>query len=394
MSKPLEGIRVIDLGQIFAAPYCTLQLAYMGADVIKIEPPVGGEHLRRPDASPGGVSYSFLMLNVNKKSVTLNLKDGRGRDILMRLLEDADILVENFSSGVMESMGLGYEELHQRFPRLIYASAKGYCPGGRWANLGAMDSTVQASSGFISVTGDSDGPGTRTPATFIDMSTGSHLVSGILAALIHRGRTGKGQKVEVALADVSIPSMAGLIANELEGKPYHRMGNRHRNACPSNVYETSDGEVLIFCLTEKHWRTLVKLMRREDLLTLPRYQDHASRFAIADEVDGIVLGWTRDHSRDWIIEHLMEHGVPCAPVRSVAEVVADPDFETKGMLVESDSATRGRIKALGSPIRLSDVERPSKVKRAPVLGENTEEVLARIGIDSAEIAKLRGERIV
>ncbi|MBV8843337.1 MAG: CoA transferase [Bryobacterales bacterium] len=214
MGLPLEGIRVIDLGQIFAAPYCTLQLGFMGAEIIKIEPP-RGEPLRRPDISPGGANYAFLMLNANKKSVILNLKHPRGREILLRLLTDADVLIENYSAGVMESFGLDYEQLRERFPRLIYASGKGYGSDGRWARLGALDSTVQAASGFISVTGPADGPGTRTPSTFIDMGTGSHLASGILAALIQRGRTGCGQKVEVAMLDVSVASMTGLIANQL-----------------------------------------------------------------------------------------------------------------------------------------------------------------------------------
>lgn len=231
-AKPLDGIRVIDLGQIFAAPYCTLQLACMGAEIIKVEPPKIGEHLRRPEASPGGVSYSFLMLNANKKSITLNLKHPRSHEVMLKLLADADVLVENYSTGVMESLRLGYEDLRGEFPRLIYASGKGYGSDGPWAKLGAMDSTVQAASGFISVTGSEEGPGARTPATFIDMGAGSHLTSGILAALIQRGRTGRGQKVEVAMLDMCVPSMTGLIANELEGKPYTRMGNRHPQCLP------------------------------------------------------------------------------------------------------------------------------------------------------------------
>src|SRR5437660_9698793 len=164
-----------------------------------------------------------------------------------------------------------------------------------------MDSTIQAASGFISVTGFADGPGTRTPTTFIDMGTGSHLVSGILAALVQRGRTGRGQKVEVAMMDAALPSMSGLIANELEGKPYTRMGNRHRAACPSNVYETADGEILIFCVSEAHWRTVARLMRRDDLLHSARYKDHVARFAIADEVDAVVTEWTRVHRRDELV---------------------------------------------------------------------------------------------
>lgn len=390
---PLEGVRVIDLGQIFAAPYCTLQLAYMGAEVIKVEPPGAGEFLRRPEASPGGVSYSFLMLNAGKKSITLNLKHRRGREILLELLADADVMVENYSAGVMESLGLGYEQLRERFPRLIYASGKGYGADGPWAKLGAMDSTVQAASGFISVTGFEDGPGSRTPATFIDMGTGSHLTSGILAALLQRGRTGRGQKVEVAMLDMTIPSMTGLIANELEGKPYRRMGNRHRNACPSNIYAAADGEVLIFCVSEAHWRTVATLMRRDDLLKSPRYKDHAARFAIADEVDGIVGEWTRAHTRDYLVRTLMERGVPCAPVRSVAEVVADPEVERRRMLIASESAARGAIRVMGSPIKLSAAT-PDSPAPPPVLGQHTAEVLAAIGIDTAELEQLKAAGVI
>jgi CoA:oxalate CoA-transferase len=395
MALPLEGIRVIDLGQIFAAPYCTLQLGYMGAEIIKIEPPRGGEMLRRPDQSSGGVSYAFLMLNANKKSVTLNLKHSRGRAILMQLLHDADVLVENYSSGVMEQLGLGYEHLRDRFPRLVYASAKGFGSDGPWAKLGAMDSTIQAASGFVSVTGFEDGPGTRTPTTFIDMGTGSHLVSGILAALVQRGRTGRGQKVEVAMMDAALPSMSGLIANELEGKPYTRMGNRHRAACPSNVYETADGEILIFCVSEAHWRTVARLMHRGELLRSARYKDHAARFAIADEVDAMVSEWTRAHRRDELLQMLLEHRVPCAPVRTIAEVVKDPETRRRGMLVDSRFPTRGSISVIGSPIKLSEGDYSRYLLNPPpALGEHTAEVLGAVGIGAGELERLRAEGVV
>jgi CoA:oxalate CoA-transferase len=395
MALPLEGVRVIDLGQIFAAPYCTLQLAYMGAEVIKIEPPGGGELLRRPDISPGGASYAFLMLNANKKSVTLNLKHARGRGILIRLLENADVLVENYSSGVTERLGFGYQQLSARFPRLVYASAKGYASDGPWAKLGALDSTIQASSGFISVTGFADGPGIRTPAAFIDIGTGSHLVSGILAALMQRSRTGRGQKVEVAMLDMSLASMSGLIANELEGKPYTRMGNRHRAACPSNVYETAAGAILIFCVSEAHWQTLVRLMHRDELLGSPRYKDHASRFAIADEVDNIVSEWTQAHERDALVQTLIEHHVPCAPVRTVAEVVSDPETRRRGMLLDSEFQPRGPISVLGSPIKLSDYDYSDyPLNPPPALGQHTAEVLAAVGIRAPELEELKQEGVV
>ncbi|MDB5108506.1 MAG: carnitine dehydratase, partial [Candidatus Binatus sp.] len=283
MTMPLEGIRVIDFGQVYAAPYCTLQLAAMGADVVKIEPPITGEVLRRPDISPGGANYSFLMLNANKRSLSLNLKHPRGQEIALKLLEDADVLVENYLEGVMELFGLAYPQISPRFPRLIYASGRGYGSDSRYAKLGSMDNTIQASSGFISITGFPDQP-VKTSATFIDMGTGSHLVSGILAALIQRGKTGRGQHVEVAMLDVAIPAMTSAIAPALQGQKFRRLGNRHWGACPTNVYPARDGEILIFCLTEVHWRTLAKLMRREELIDDPRCRNHGTRLKIADEL--------------------------------------------------------------------------------------------------------------
>jgi CoA:oxalate CoA-transferase len=395
MGLPLEGIRVVDLGQIFAAPYCTLQLAQMGAEIIKIEPPGVGESLRRAESSPGGVGYSFLMLNANKRSVTLNLKHPRGREIILKLIARADVLVENYSAGVMESFGLGYGDLHGRFPRLVYASAKGYASDGPWARLGAMDSTVQASSGSISVTGYPDRSGVRTPATFIDMGTGSHLVSGILAALLQRERGGHGQKVEVAMLDVCVPALTGLIAEQLQTRKPERLGNRHRNACPSDVYAAADGEILIFCLTEPHWRTLARLMGREELIGDPRFRNHATRLANIDEVNRAVAGWTRGKRRDELIAALIGGGVPSAPVRTVEELTGDPEVARRGMLLDSEFPTHGAIKVAGSPIKLSDAPYAQRPRiRPPMLGEHTAEVLASIGIDAAELERLRGDGVV
>jgi crotonobetainyl-CoA:carnitine CoA-transferase CaiB-like acyl-CoA transferase len=395
MGLPLDGIRVIDLGQIFAAPYCTLQLAMMGAEVIKIEPPGTGESLRRAGSSAGGVGYSFLMLNANKRSVTLNLKHSRGREIILKLIEGADVLVENYTTGVMESFGLGYEDLRSRFPRLVYASAKGYASDGPWARLGAMDSTVQASSGFMSMTGYPDRSGVRTSATFIDMGTGSHLVSGILAALLQRERSGHGQRVEVAMLDVCVPALTGLIADQLQEHKLKRLGNRHRNACPSDVYPARDGEVLIFCLTEPHWRSLARLMGLEELINEPRFKDHATRLANVDEVDRAVTGWTGGLSRDELIATLTGQGVPCAPVRTIEELVADPEVARRGMLLDSEFPSRGAIKVAGSPIKMSQAPQPERPwLRPPVLGEHTAEVLASIGIGAAELERLRGDGVV
>jgi formyl-CoA transferase len=335
------------------------------------------------------------MLNANKRSVTLNLKHSRGREIILKLLERADVLVENYSAGVMESFGLVYEDLHGRFPRLVCASAKGYASDGPWARLGAMDSTVQASSGLMSVTGYPDRSGVKTPATFIDMGTGSHLVSGILAALLQRERSGRGQKVEVAMLDVCVPALTGLIADQLQGRSPERLGNRHRNACPSDVYPAADGEILIFCLTEPHWRALVRLMGREELIGDPRFSNHATRLANVDEVDCAVAGWTRDKRRVQLIAALIAAGVPSAPVRTIEELTADPEVTRSGMLLDSEFPTRGAIKVAGSPIKMSEAPQPEVPQmRPPVLGEHTAEVLASVGIDAAELERLRADGVV
>ncbi len=390
MSLPLEGIRIIDFGQIYAVPYCTLQLAAMGAEIIKIEPPRTGEMLRRPDL-PGGVNYSFLMLNPNKKSVTLNLKHPSAREIVFKLLEKADVVVENYLDGVMESFGLGYDEIARRFPRLIYASGKGYGSASRFAKLGSMDNTIQASSGFISITGFPD-RGVKTSATFIDMGTGSHLTSGILAALIDRGKTGKGQKVEVAMLDVAIPALTSVLAPVIQGRKFKRLGNRHWGVCPTNIYPASDGEVLIMVLTEAHWRALAKLMGHEELIGKPEYRDHGTRMAVADHLDEILSGWTKPQRRDDIIEALIEAGIPCAPVREVEEVIADPEVTERGTLVDSTYPTRGDIKVAGSPVKLSAIT-PEEMPRVrpPELGEHTEEVLTSIGFSPERIAQFRVE---
>lgn len=393
-SLPLVGIRVIDLGQVYAAPYCTLQLAALGADIVKIEPPVTGEVLRRPELPPGGAGYSFLMLNANKRSVTINLKDRRGQEIVLKLLEHADVLVENYLDGVMESFGLGYDQIAPRFPRLIYASGKGYGSNSRYAKLGSMDNTIQASSGFISITGFPD-RAVKTSATMIDMGTGSHLVSGILAALIHRGKTGEGQHVEVAMLDVAIPALTSAVAPALQGMKFKRLGNRHWGACPTNIYPARDGEILIFCLTEAHWRTLAKLMGREELIADPRCKNHGARLKIADELDATVSDWTRPQARDAIVLSLIEAGIPCAPVRTVDEVVADPEVAQRRILIESEYPTRGKIRVAGMPIKLSNVpEEGRPTRRPPELGEHTGEVLAEIGISPAELENLKRDGVV
>jgi len=393
MGLPLEGIRVIELAQIYAGPYCGLQLAHFGAEVIKVEPPREGEFLRMRPPISRGANSNFLMLNPGKKSLALNLKDPRGRQLLMRLLEDSDVLVENYAAGALERLGLGYDELASRLPRLIYASCKGYGTDSRWARLGAMDFTVQAAAGIIDMTGYSDRPGVRATAALVDTSAGMHLVAGIMAKLIERARTGRGGKVEVAMLDVCIPAVNGMIAAAMEGRSLPRLGNRHPSACPSNTYKTSDGEILIYCLTEEHWRCLAQLMGRVDLLSDPRYRDHLSRYAIIDEVDALVGDWTAHRTRDELVEILLANGVPCAPVRTIAEVAADPELAQRGLIRDAEFNSQ-TVKVLGSAIRLSGADPDRAPTRVPQLGQDTVDVLGRIGVGQDELETLRREGVI
>jgi CoA:oxalate CoA-transferase len=393
MGLPLEGVRVIELAQIYAGPYCGLQLAHFGAEVIKIEPPGEGEFLRMRPPATRGANTNFLMLNPGKRSIALNLKEPRGRDLVMRLLERADILVENYAAGALERLGLGYDELAVQFPLLIYASCKGYGSDSRWAQLGAMDFTVQAASGIIDMTGYADRPGVRATAALIDTSTGMHLVAGILAKLIERGRTGLGGRVEVAMLDVCIPAVNGMILAAMEGRTLPRLGNRHPSACPSNTYQAADGEILIYCLTEDHWRRLARLMRRADLLEDARYRDHLSRYAIIEEVDGIVGGWAAHRTREELVETLIAHGIPCAPVRTIAEVAADPELAQRG-LVRDGEFDGQPIKVLGSAIKLSGVVAGEETTRVSQLGQDTADVLGGLGIGETELQSLRRDGVI
>jgi CoA:oxalate CoA-transferase len=393
MGLPLEGVRVIELAQIYAGPYCGLQLAHFGAQVIKVEPPGEGEFLRMRPPAARGANSNFLMLNPGKKSVALNLKDSRGRDLLLRLLETSDVLIENYAPGALERLGLGYDKLAVRFPRLIYASCKGYGSDSRWAQLGAMDFTVQAASGIIDMTGYADRPGVRATAALIDTSTGMHLAAGILAKLIERGRTGIGGRIEVAMLDVCIPAVNGMILAAMEGRILPRLGNRHPAACPSNTYQAADGQILIYCLTEDHWRRLAPLMGRADLLEDKRYQDHLSRYAIIEEVDGIVGTWTAHRTREELVETLIANGIPCAPVRPIAEVAADPELAQRG-LVRDGEFDGQPIKVLGSAIKLSGLgfdEGPTKVSQ---LGQDTSEVLRGLGVGESELELLRRDGVI
>lgn len=393
---PLEGIRVVDLSQIYNGPYATFLMAMAGAEIIKIEP-LGGEHLRRRGVV-GGAALPFAMLNGNKRDVTLNLKSPRGRELLIELVKRADILVENFAPGVMERLDLGYEFLRTINPRLIYGQSSGYGRSGPNRDYPAMDLTVQAMSGVMSVTGFPDRPPVKAGPALCDFFAGIHLYGAIMTALYEREKTGTGRLVEVAMQEAvyaSLSSNLGLYYGS-GGKAPPRTGNRHGGMAesPYNVYPTADGYIAIICVGELHWKSLLTAMGREDLKDDRRFSDLKTRVAHMDVVDELVSAWTAPQKKQPLFEHLMKHHVPCAPVRDLAEVVNDPHMHQRGALQWQVHPELGRIPVQHSPLRFDGVEL-KKLEPSAKLGQhNTDVYGGELGLSDRELELLKKEGVI
>lgn len=374
MNKALEGITVLDLGQIYNGPYCSLMLAFQGAKVIKVEP-LKGENLR---VRRKGDCHELLMLNSNKYGVSIDLKTDQGKEIFLDLVQKSDVLVENFSLGAMDRLGLGYDVLKEVNPRLIYASGKGYGLNGPYAKRPAMDLTVQAMAGVMATTGFADKPPVKAGPAICDFLGGIHLFGGITTALYQRTITGKGQLVEVSMHDSVYPTLASALgAYYSQGEKFsERTGNQHSGmaTAPYNVYETKDGYIAILCVADRQWRSLLTVIDREDLLDDKRFETNIDRSAHTLIVDDIVSNWTTKRNKNEIAELLIEANIPHSPVQTIDEVANDPHLIEREMIREVSHAVEGNIKVPGSPIRLSDSPL-EKVLPAPIIGEHTEEVL-------------------
>lgn len=380
MPAAFDGVRVLELGQIYNGPYCGLLLAQLGADVIKIEPP-GGEQLRFRSHQPTE-SHEFVMLNSNKRSVVLDLKTDAGRQALLDLVETADVLIENFAPGTMERLQLHPERLLEHNPRLIVARGKGYGSTGPYAHMSAMDITVQAMSGSASATGVPDGPPTKAGAAFVDFSGGIHLFGAVSAALFQRERTGRGQIVEVSMHDTIYPMLAsslGGLHNDPDRELPERTGNRHSGmaVAPYNIYETSDGWLAIICISERHWHGVATALGRPELIDDPRFGTEKERVANIDAVDDEVSSVTRTRTRDELVRDLQAAGVPCAPVKSIREVDTDEHLIQRGMIRYVEHPARGRVPVPGCPLRLGDSP-VGPLRAAPPLGASTDELLAEL----------------
>lgn len=397
MTSAFQGVRVLEIGQIYNGPYCGLLMALLGAEVIKLEPPTG-ERLRFR-STDGVETHEFLMLNSDKRSIVVDIKKDEGRAIFLELIAKVDVVIENFAPGTMERLGLDPATLVAANPRLIYASGKGYGHDGPYADMAAMDITVQAMSGTISTTGFADGPPVKAGPAFIDFLGGIHLFGGVAAALYQREHTGLGQIVEVSMHDTVYPTLAsvlGGIYNFPDRRLPERTGNRHSGlaVAPYNVYRASDGWVAIISVAERHFDEVMRAAGRGDLIGSTEYGDPFARMVNMDSLDALIESWTSTLDRWAIVEELKGRGVPCAPVLTAREVAEDPHLIERRMIRNVTHPTRGQVPVPASPIRLQSSP-VGEMHCAPPLGEGTEEILTTLlGADPDRLDRLRAAGVI
>ena len=385
--RALEGLHVLDITQVMAGPFCAMMLADLGADVIKVEPPSGDSTRQMPGAT-GTDSPSFNALNRGKRSIVLDLKSGAGRDALVRLARASDILIENYRPGVMDAFGLGYPALAQENPRLVYASISGYGQTGPDRARGGFDLIAQGVSGIMSITGEAGRAPVKAGVPLTDLGAGLFALVGILAALEYRHRSGVGQHVDTSLVD------AGVALSVWEATEYfaglgvpQALGSAHRLIAPYQAIRCRDGYITLGAANERLFRRLCEVLGHPEWSTMPEFADSAARLRnrqrLTDRIEEITAAESCAH---WL-ELLEANDIPCGPINDYASVFNDPQVVARDMVVDTDHPTLGRLKTLGSPLKLSATP-PQVGRAAPRLGEHTAEVLRQAGFTDAEIDRL------
>ncbi|MBI4234487.1 MAG: CoA transferase [Chloroflexi bacterium] len=391
---PLEGVRVLDCTQVMAGPFCTLLLADMGADVVKVERPDGGDDTRRLAPFVNGVSAAFLIVNRNKRSLALDLKRQEGQEVFRRLARDADILVENFRPGTMERFGLAYPQLRELNPSLIYCSVSGFGQTGPYRDRGGFDLVAQGMSGIMSVTGIPGGPPVKAGVPITDLAAGMLAANGVLVAYIHRLRTGQGQLVDTSLLEAGIAltfwESAIYFATGHAPEP---MGSAHRLSAPYQALRCQDKHITLGAANQANWERLCRAIGRPELQADPRFPDPSTRLKHYRELAALLEETLKTKPAAHWLGVLEKAGVPAGPIYDMAEVYADPHVLARGMLAEVEHPHAGRVKNIGIPVKLS--ETPGSIRcPAPLLGQHTEEVLRQAGFTEGEIARLRECEVV
>ena len=389
MPEALEGVRVLDCSQILAGPFCSMLLADMGADVVKIEKPNGGDDTRR--MGPPFIdteSAAFLAMNRNKRSIVLNFKEQSGVQAMKTLVKDADIVIENYRTGTMDRLGLGYEDLKNINPGIIYCSISGFGRTGPYANRGGFDLVAQGMSGLMSITGVPNSPPVKVGVPIADMNAGMFATYGILTAYINKLRTRKGQYLEISLLEAAIAytvwESAGYFATGDIAEP---LGSSHRNSAPYQALKTKDGHINIGAPNQSNWERFANAIKRTDLVTRNEYKDNASRLVNRESLEvELELTLTTKSSGEWL-EVLEKCGVPAGPILNVSEVWNDPQIQARNMEVTLDHPTAGKIKNIGLAAKLYST--PGRItKPAPLLGQHTREVLMNAGYSKKNIEAL------
>ncbi|MEE8305130.1 MAG: CoA transferase [Candidatus Tectomicrobia bacterium] len=396
MSKPLDGVKVLDLTRVLAGPYCTMLLGDMGADVIKVERPGAGDDTRAfgPPFLNGESAY-FLSINRNKRSLTLNLKHDKALEIMRRLLETADVVVENFRPGTMESFGFGYEAVQAFNPRLIFCSISGYGHSGPDAKLPGYDLIIQGEGGIASLTGDPNGPPYKVGSSQADIVAGMMGFQGILLALLARGQSGRGQKIDIGMLDCQVALLtyqAGIYF--ATGESPTRMGNQHPTITPYETYRCQDGYINLACGNDNMWRTFCAAIGQAAWAEDARFRTNADRVERRRQLAALLEPVMQQKTSQAWIEILLKHGIPCGRIQSVGEVCDSPQVQARDMVVPLEHAKAGPIRVTGVPIKLSDT--PGEVVTPPpILGEHTTDVLADwLQVSSAEVESLRQDGAV
>ncbi len=393
--SPLGGVVVLDATQVMAGPFCTLLLADMGADVIKVEKPQGGDDSR--SMGPPfiqGESAAFLAVNRNKRSMVVNLKSEEGREVFRRLVRRSDILVENFRPGTMGGLDLHYEAIQKINPTIIYCSISGFGQTGPYRSRGGFDLVAQGMSGLISITGHPNSPPAKVGVPISDLNAGIYAAYGILAAYVHRLKTGEGQHVDTSLLEGAIAytfweSSIYFATGEIPPP----MGSAHRLNAPYQVFETKDGALSIGAANQSTWEKLCKVLGRQDLAQDRRFLTNADRVRHYRELAAILQPVFLERKRGEWLELLETAGVPAGPIYNMAQVYEDPHVRDRGMLVELDHPVAGKIKNIGLPVKLSLT--PGEIRHsAPLLGQHTDEVLVWLGLEESEIAHLHESGVV